>query len=115
MFADKLNYSLWLSRLDDDKSDDRIVLIKALFISVKSNQSFNIFVNPPPKDLSELNVEQYDNPVIMWRLNGICFRFAQNAIESIILENRSNFKCALDAKIYVIFYAQTGSTKNKKS
>jgi len=63
IYLDKLNYSLWLTRLDNEKSDSKMFLIKILFISLKSNQSFYIFLNPPPDDLSELNVIQYDNTV----------------------------------------------------
>lgn len=60
--TDKLNHSLWLTRLDQETSDLKIRLIKILFISLNNYQYFNIFLIPPPDNLSDLNLET-DNTV----------------------------------------------------
>ncbi|VVC34902.1 Hypothetical protein CINCED_3A025415 [Cinara cedri] len=54
---EKLNYALWLSRLDNERHKERqIHFIKIVFISLKRNHPFYIFLNPPPEDLTELNL-----------------------------------------------------------
>ncbi|CAI6343141.1 unnamed protein product [Macrosiphum euphorbiae] len=54
--ADKLNYSSWLTRLDNETSDLKMHLIKILFISLRSDKSFQIFLKPPPDDLNDLEL-----------------------------------------------------------
>lgn len=52
-----MNYAIWLTKLDTDTSELRTNLIKVLFISLQDNRPFDIFLKPPPEDLSELNFE----------------------------------------------------------
>lgn len=61
--SEKLHHAMWLNRLEGEKSEDRLFLIQTLFISLKSYRSFYVFDEPPPDDLSEMNVIQYANPV----------------------------------------------------
>lgn len=51
-----MNYSIWLTRLDNESSDLKIHLIRILFISMKNDQPLHIFLKPPPKDLNDLNL-----------------------------------------------------------
>jgi len=60
---DKINYSLWLARIDTEESDLKIHLIKILFLSLHSNRAFYLFLNAPPEDLSELNLFDEENTV----------------------------------------------------
>ncbi|XP_008183745.1 uncharacterized protein LOC100575111 [Acyrthosiphon pisum] len=62
--ADKLNYSSWLTRLDNETSDLKMHLIKILFISLRSEKSFQIFLKPPPDDLKDLELRS-DNTMDM--------------------------------------------------
>ncbi|XP_060856021.1 uncharacterized protein LOC132933760 [Metopolophium dirhodum] len=62
--ADKLNYSSWLTRLDNETSDLKMHLIKILFISLRSDKSFQIFLKPPPDDLKDLELRS-DNTMDM--------------------------------------------------
>ncbi|KAF0755284.1 proteoglycan 4-like isoform X1 [Aphis craccivora] len=53
---DKLNYSSWLTRLDNENSDLKMHLIKILFISLRSDRSLRMFLKPPPDDLNDLEL-----------------------------------------------------------
>jgi len=57
-----LNYSSWLTRLDSDTSDLKMHLIKILFVSLRSDKSFQMFLRPPPDDLNDLELRS-DNTV----------------------------------------------------
>lgn len=61
IFLDKLNYSLWLTRLDDDTSKLKVRLIILLLISLKNHRSLYIFLKPPPSDFGELELENDEN------------------------------------------------------
>lgn len=57
-----MNYSSWLTRLDNESSDLKMHLIKILFISLRSDRSFQMFLKPPPDDLKDLELKS-DNTV----------------------------------------------------
>lgn len=63
IYSDKINCSLWLTRIDNEDSDLKIDLIKILFISLQNDRMFSLFLSPPPEDLSELNAFDEDNTV----------------------------------------------------
>ncbi|XP_026811145.1 uncharacterized protein LOC113552466 [Rhopalosiphum maidis] len=62
--TDKLNYSSWLTRLDNENSALKMHLIKILFISLRSDRSFQMFLKPPPDDLNDLELNS-DNTMDM--------------------------------------------------
>ncbi|XP_022166694.1 uncharacterized protein LOC111031169 [Myzus persicae] len=62
--TDKMNYSSWLTRLDNESSDLKMHLIKILFISLRSDRSFQMFLKPPPDDLKDLELKS-DNTMDM--------------------------------------------------
>jgi len=58
-----MNYSSWLTRLDNESTDLKMHLIKILFVSLRSDRSFQMFLKPPPDDLNNLELRS-DNTVM---------------------------------------------------
>lgn len=59
-----MNYSSWLTRLDNETTDLKIHLIKILFVSLRSDRSFQMFLKPPPDDLNDLELKADDTNTV---------------------------------------------------
>lgn len=55
-----MNYSSWLTRLDTENSSLKMHLIKILFISMRSDRPFQMFLHPPPDNFDEIELDSTD-------------------------------------------------------